>query len=84
MVGMRDIDPVSENGTLDDRDVSRALEGLAGVYLTSDLYARYGDAAREAGRTPAHPIAFGQALKRHGGQRKSRTVQGRQVGAWLV
>jgi hypothetical protein len=92
---MRDIEPVSEYGALVPQDAARAVNGLhvGAVYLASELYARYAEAAREAGRSPAHPVAFGQELKRQGHIRVKKRVggggrghrgQGRQVSAWQL
>lgn len=93
---MRAIEPVGTSGALIPEDVDTALNGLrvGAVYLASELYERYASVAREAGRTPAHPVAFGQALSRQGHHRVKRRVggsgrghsggQGRQVSAWQL
>jgi hypothetical protein len=54
------------------------------VYPASDLYRRYQQIATAAGRPPGHPVAFGQALKRHGCLRKKVNRDGRQISGWLV
>jgi hypothetical protein len=85
---MRDIQPLGDqnHGALVPEDVTRALTGLAGTYAAADLYARYADAAKEAGNVPAHPVAFGQELARRGCVR--RTVfdkrKGHRVKGWGV
>jgi hypothetical protein len=92
---MRDIDPVGEYGLVLDADVEATLEGLypGSRYAASDLYARYSDVVRSAGRNPGHPIALGQALKRLGSTPVKMTVggggsghkgRGRQVSAWII
>lgn len=63
-----------------DDDVAESLAGLAGVYLTRDLYPRYVEVAKAAGRKPASITAYGIALSRHGAQK--RRVQNRS--AWFV
>lgn len=92
---MRDIEPMQTSGALVLVDVHKAINGLqvGVVYLSSELYQRYSSAAREAGRTPAHPVAFGQELKRQGHLRVKRRMggagrghrgAGRQVSAWQL
>jgi hypothetical protein len=92
---MRDIEPLGEYGVVDEQDVDKALEKLAAGtrYAASDLYARYSDAAREAGRTPGHAVAFGQSLKRRGlirvktvvgGAGRGHKGRGKQVSAWVI
>jgi hypothetical protein len=88
---MRDIEPLSTKdgyGVVVPEDVDRALSGLwKGVpYAAADLYDRYSDAAREVGRAPGHPVAFGQELARRGHHRTKRVVAkgGRQVVAWVL
>lgn len=82
---MRDIQPVTGYGTLNEDDAARALEGLApGTYRASDLHARYSDAAREAGRVPAHPVALGQFLSRRGFRRRKRADSHGQAVVWDI
>jgi hypothetical protein len=94
---MRDIEPVQTYGSVNEDDVRRALNGLQkGVrYAASDLYARYSDAAREAGRQPGHPVGLGQVFARWGlvrakitqggpGAGRGRSGRGRQVTAWEI
>lgn len=88
---MREIEPLSTDegyGAVVPQDVDRALNGLwkGAPYAAADLHARYADAAREAGRAPGHPVAFGQELARRGHQRTKRVVVkgGRQVVAWVL
>jgi hypothetical protein len=61
-----------------------ARMGGAGIYLTTDLYAEYVKYADEQGVVPASSIVWGRALSACGAQRKTRRVNGKQVGAWLV
>lgn len=95
LVRMRDIEPADEYGALIPADAARAVNGLrvGMVYLASDLYARYVGVARDAGRSPAHPVAFGQELRRQGHLRVKKRVggggrggrgEGRQVSAWQL
>ena len=82
---MRDIEPVTGYGKLNEDDAERALEGLApGAYRAADLYARYSDAAKEAKRTPAHPVALGQYLSRRGFKRRKRTTNRGQAAVWDI
>lgn len=92
---MKDIEPIGQYGVVLDEDVRKTLNGLGRGqrYAASDLYARYSDVAREAGRTPGHPVALGQVFKRIGMARIKMTVggggqgykgRGRQVVAWVV
>jgi hypothetical protein len=96
---MRDIEPIDPaeggSGALVLADVHRAVNGLqvGQVYPAAELYARYQDAAKEAGRTPAHIVAFGQELSRQGhlrvkrrvgGGGRGRTGSGKQVSCWQL
>lgn len=92
---MRDISPIGEYGPMLDADVRATLNGLypGSRYAASDLYARYSDMVRSAGRTPGHPVALGQTLKRLGSTRVKMTVggggsghkgRGHQVVAWII
>jgi hypothetical protein len=92
---MRDIQPVSEYGVVMDEDVAATLKGLppGGRYAASDLYQRYADVARAAGRSPGHPVALGRTFSRIGMRRVKVTVggggrghkgRGRQIVAWIV
>ncbi len=95
MAEIRGIAPASTYGVLNDNDVTRTLNGLdyGSRYKGSDLYDRYCDVARGAGRNPAHPVALGQALSRLGltrckitvgGSGPGRRGKGTQVSAWEV
>lgn len=67
-----------------DVEMVIARIGGAGVYLSRDLYAAYAEYAREKGREPAPPNAWGRAVGKAGGQHKARTVNGVKMRAWLV
>lgn len=96
---MRDIEPLASYGAVVPEDVQATIRDLKGGnrYAAADLYNRYADAAREAGRSPGHPVAFGQALKAHGlirvkiniggpgrGKKAKKGDKSRQVSAWLL
>lgn len=84
-------------GVVVREDVLRTLNGLTRGqrYSAADLYQRYSDAAKEAGRIPGHPVGLGQHLSQIGLQRSKITVggpgagrgrkgQGRQVASWTI
>jgi hypothetical protein len=92
---MKDIEPVGGYGAVLDEDVRATLNGLyrGARYAAGDLYKRYADVAREAGREPGHPVALGQAFARLGMKRVKMTVggagrgyrgRGHQIVAWVV
>jgi hypothetical protein len=92
---MRDIDPVSAYGVVHSDDVNKSLNGLTSGarYAAADLYERYAAMVREDGRSPGHPVGYGQALARLGldrvkmtvgGAGKGQTGRGRQISAWVV
>lgn len=84
------------SGALVPADFHRTINGLrvGEVYTSADLYSRYSDVAREAGRTPAHIVAFGQMMAREGHRQVTRRIggpgrgrtggKGRQVSAWQL
>lgn len=85
MTGMEKLEPISLNGMIEKTDVETTLKGLSpGVYPARVLHSRYAEVARQNGRLPAHPTAFGQALVRMGYLRKKQRVRGQQIHCWVI
>lgn len=95
--GMTAIEPVGTYGVVVDDDVMTLIRELRGGsrYAASDLHRRYSEIARVAGRSPGHPTALGQALRRMGlvpvkmtvgggGRGRGRAGRGKQISAWLL
>lgn len=51
-------------------DVRLALNGRTGHFKASKLYAWYVEAMEREGRTPSHPVRFGQMLAEYGAIRR--------------
>lgn len=83
---MNDIEPVGKYGMTVDQDVAEMLRGLQSGqrYAARDLYERYAGRVKDDGRTPGHPVAVGQALRRLGCGRVKMNVKGRQIVTWVV
>lgn len=62
-------------------DVKGTIRGLApGIYLSSDLYQRYGALMKEQGREPVAPQTLGRMFTQFGLLRRQR----RGSNAWLI
>lgn len=67
-------------------EVLRVIRQLTGGhrYASADLYGRYVKVCQEMGRSPEHPVRFGQELRNAGLMRAKVTVDGAQTGGWRL
>lgn len=94
---MKDIEPLASYGVIEDVDVKRTINTLerGSRYASKDVFDRYCELTKQAGRNPGHRVAFGAALSRLGlkkikmtvggpGQGYGRKGRGKQTSAWAV
>lgn len=72
--------------SIDDRDLMKVIRAMTSSkrYAAKELYETYAKIARDAGRTPAHPVAFGQGLRKAGLMRRSVRYEGKVVRGWML
>lgn len=72
--------------TVVDEDVMAVIREMepGRRYPARELYRRYQEVARSAGRGPAHPVGFGHKLRQAGLMRRKARINGKMTHCWLL